>query len=132
MEPATVLTENDLGRLCLDAAFKVHRSLGPGLLENAYEQCLVYELKQMGLEVQHQHPLPLVYEGIVIEIGYRADIIINQKVIIEVKAVEALTDVHMAQILTYLKLNKCKLGLLINFNVALLKDGIKRVINGSL
>lgn len=92
----------------------------------------MHELRKLGLHVQHQHPLPLIYEEVHLETGYRIDILINNKFIIEVKAVEALNDVHMAQVLTYLKLTKCKLGFLINFNVVLLKDGVKRVINGSL
>ncbi len=126
------LSENDLSRLCLDAAFKVHRTLGPGLLENAYEHCLAYELRKVGLHVLMQHPLPLVYEEVKLETGYRIDLLVNHKLIIEVKAVDAINDIHLAQTLTYLKLSNCKLGLLINFNVVLLKEGIKRVINGTL
>jgi len=132
METTAVLTENEISKICLDAAFKVHTALGPGLLEHAYEQCLVYELRKLGLEVDHQPLLPLVYEELELESGYRADIVVNKKVIIEVKAVDILHDVHRAQVLTYLKLSKCKLGLLINFNVMWLKEGIKRIINGSL
>jgi len=126
------LTENQIAKLVYDAALKVHKALGPGLLESAYEECLVYELRELGLKVDKQKALPLVYKEIKMDIGYRVDIMIEDKFIIEVKAVEALTDVHLAQILTYLKLADCKLGMLINFNVKLIKDGIKRVINGSL
>ena len=128
----TPLNENELSRLCLDAAFKIHKTLGPGLLESAYEHCLAHELRKSGLHVLQQHPLPLVYEDVKLEAGYRIDILVNNKLIIEVKAVEALNEIHLAQTLTYLKLSNGKLGLLINFNVLLLKDGIKRVINGSL
>jgi GxxExxY protein len=108
----------------------VNRNLGPGLLERAYEECLYYELKEAGLKTERQKTLPLEYKSIRMEIGYRLDIIVESKVIIEVKAVETLTDVHRAQVITYLKLSACKLGLVVNFNVALIKDGIKRVVNG--
>ena len=107
----------------------MHKSLGPGLLESAYEECLFYELKKTGLKVEKQKPLPLVYENVKLEIGYRVDIIIENKVIIEIKSVEALNDVHLAQVLTYLKLSGCKLGMLINFNVTLIKNGIRRIVN---
>lgn len=123
------MTENEISKLVFDAALKVHQNLGPGLLESAYEECLYYELKQTGLFIQKQKPLPLIYETVKLEIGYRVDFIIEDKLIIEVKAVEALNDVHLAQILTYLKLSKCKLGMLINFNVSLIKNGIKRLVN---
>ncbi|MES2559619.1 MAG: GxxExxY protein [Bacteroidota bacterium] len=123
------LTENEIATLALDAAFKVHRTLGPGLLESAYKECLFYELKKTGLLVLKEKPLPLVYEEVKLECGYRADITMENRFLIEVKAVEALNDIFLAQTLTYLKLAKCKLGLLINFNVIFLKDGIKRVIN---
>ncbi len=123
------MTENGLSKVIFDAALKIHRVLGPGLLESAYEECLHYELVQAGLLVEKQKPLPLVYEAIKLEAGYRVDLMVEKKVIIEVKAVEAITDVHMAQVLTYLKLSGCKLGLLINFNVTLLKNGIRRIAN---
>ena len=123
------MTENELSRIIFNAALKVHKALGPGLLESAYEETLFYELKKQGLKVEKQKALPLVYEDVKMEIGYRVDIMVENKVIIELKAVEALNDVHLAQILTYLKLSNCKLGMLINFNVALIKDGIKRVVN---
>ena len=126
------MTENEISRVVFDAALKVHKALGPGLLESAYEACLFYELKKTGLRIEKQKSLPLIYEEVKLEAGYRIDIIIENKFIIEIKAVEALNDVHLAQLLTYLKLSDCKLGMLINFNVSLIKNGIKRVINGTL
>ncbi len=123
------MTENELSRIVFDSALKVHQNLGPGLLESAYEECLFYELKKTGLDVQKQKALPLVYEEVKLDVGYRIDMIIENKLIIEVKSVEAINDVHFAQLLTYLKLTDCKLGLLINFNVTLIKNGIKRVVN---
>lgn len=112
----------------LDCSFKVHTALGPGLLESSYEACLYYELIQSGLNVEKQKPLPLVYEKVKLDVGYRIDLLVEGKVIVEIKSVDGLADIHMAQILTYLKLSQCKLGLLANFNVRHLKDGIKRVI----
>ena len=123
------MTENEISKLIFDCALTVHKSLGPGLLESAYEECLYYELKKSGLNVEKQKPLPLVYEEVKLEVGYRIDLIVENKVIIELKAVEALNDVHLAQVLTYLRLSNCKLGLLINFNVSLIKNGIRRVVN---
>ncbi|EMY3554269.1 GxxExxY protein [Flavobacterium psychrophilum] len=126
------MTENDISRVVFESALKVHQALGPGLLESAYEECLFYELKKHNLKIEKQKALPLIYDKIKLDAGYRIDIIIEDKFIIEIKAVEALTDVHLAQLLTYLRLSNCKLGLLINFNVSLLKNGIRRVINGTL
>ncbi|EKT4550769.1 GxxExxY protein [Flavobacterium psychrophilum] len=126
------MTENDISRVVFESALKVHQALGPGLLESAYEECLFYELKKHNLKVEKQKALPLIYDKIKLDAGYRIDIIIEDKFIIEIKAVEALTDVHLAQLLTYLRLSNCKLGLLINFNVSLLKNGVRRVINGTL
>ncbi len=123
------MTENELSKIVFDAALKVHQNLGPGLLESAYEECLFYELNKTGLFVQKQKPLPLIYEDVKLEVGYRVDIMLENKLIVEVKAVDAFNDVHLAQVLTYLKLSNCKLGMLINFNVALIKTGIKRVVN---
>jgi len=123
------MTENELSKIVFDAALKVHQALGPGLLESAYEECLYYELSKSGLSVQKQKPLPLIYEDVKLEVGYRVDIILENKLIVEVKSVDALNDIHLAQILTYLKLSGCKLGLLINFNVTLIKNGIRRVVN---
>lgn len=124
------MTENEISKIVVDCAFKVHQTLGPGLLESAYEECLFYELKKTNLKVEKQKALPLIYEEIRMEIGYRIDIIVENKFIIEVKSVEALNDVHLAQVLTYLKLSNCKLGMLTNFNVTLIKNGIRRVVNG--
>ncbi len=123
------MTENEIATYVVNSAFKVHKTLGPGLLESAYEACLFYELSESGLYVEKQKPLPVIYQEIELDIGYRVDLMIENKVIVEIKSVSALTDVHLAQILTYLKLSNCKLGFLINFNVTLLKDGIKRVVN---
>ena len=108
---------------------KVHKRLGPGLLESSYEACLFYELKKVGLNVVKQKSLPLVYEKVNLEIGYRIDIIVEDKLILEIKSVDVLNDIHFAQLLTYLKLTDCKLGFLINFNVVLIKNGIKRIVN---
>ncbi|MBI3518571.1 MAG: GxxExxY protein [Bacteroidetes bacterium] len=123
------MIENDLSQIIIGCAIKVHTALGPGLLESAYEECLYYELIKEGLKVEKQKALPLVYEEVKLEVGYRLDLIVENKVIIEIKACEGLTDVHLAQVLTYLKLSHVKLGLLINFNVTRVKDGIKRVVN---
>ena len=126
------MTENTLAKIIFELGLKVHRNLGPGLLESAYEECLFYELTKTGQTVEKQKALPLVYEEVKLDAGYRIDLLVEQKVIIEIKSVESLNDLHMAQILTYLKLSNCKLGLLINFNSVLFKDGVKRVINGIL
>lgn len=123
------MTENELSKIAVDCMFKIHKNLGPGLLESAYEECLFYELSKTGLPVERQKPLPLIYETIKMEIGYRVDLMIENKLVIEVKAVEALNDIHKAQVITYLKLSGCKLGLLVNFNITLIKDGIKRIVN---
>lgn len=127
-----MITEEEISKIVFECALRVHKVLGPGLLESAYEECLFYELKKTNLKVEKQKPLPLIYEEVNLEVGYRIDIIIENKFIVEVKSVEALNDVHLAQLLTYLKLSDCKLGLLINFNVKLLKDGVRRIINGAL
>ena len=126
------MTENELSKIVFDAGIKVHKTLGPGLLESAYEECLSYELKKMGLFVEKQKALPLIYEDVKLDIGYRIDLLVEKKLVVEIKSVEALNDLHLAQILTYLKLSDCKLGLLINFNTVLFKNGVKRVINGKL
>ncbi len=123
------MTENELSKIVFDCALKVHQSLGSGLLESAYEECLFYELKKTGLVVEKQKALPLIYEEVKLDIGYRLDIIVENKLILEIKSVDALNDIHFAQLLTYLKLTNCKLGLLINFNVVLIKNGIRRVVN---
>lgn len=121
-------TINELTGKIIGASFKVHSALGPGLLESSYKECLFYELSKEGLFVEKEKALPLVYEDIKLDIGYRLDLFVENKVVVEIKSIEALTDVHTAQVLTYLKLTRCKVGLLINFNVAGLKKGIKRLI----
>ena len=127
--PKQELRENDITGLILKCAYKVHTALGPGLLESVYAECLFYEIRKFGLFVEKQKVLPIVYETITLEAGYRIDILVENKVIIELKSVEALNEVHFSQTLTYLRLSKCKVGLLINFNVASLKDGIRRIVN---
>ena len=122
--------EEEIGKLVIDSAMKVHSALGPGLLESSYRACLAHELELRGLDVRQEKPLPVLYEGAEISVGYRIDLLLNQKVIVELKAVEKLLPIHTAQLLSYLKLSGCKLGFLINFNVLHLKDGIKRVVNG--
>jgi len=124
-----LMTENEISKIVFESALKVHKALGPGLLESAYEECLYFELKKRGLKTEKQKGLPLVYEEIKMDIGYRIDLLVENKVIIELKSVEALNEVHMAQVLTYLKLSNCKLGMLINFNVSLIKNGIRRIVN---
>ena len=126
------MTENEISKIVFECALKVHKNLGPGLLESAYEECLFYELKKSNLFVEKQKALPLIYEEVKLDVGYRIDLIVENKFIIEVKSVESLNEVHLAQVLTYLRLSDCKLGLLINFNVKLLKEGVRRVINGAL
>lgn len=123
------MDENELSREIIGAAIEVHKALGPGLLESAYEVSLKRELDLRGFKVLRQLGLPLVYKEEVCDIGYRVDLLVDGKVVIEIKSVEALTDVHVAQVLTYLKLSECKLGLLINFNVARLTNGIRRLVN---
>ncbi len=126
------MDENDLSKLIFDLGLKIHKILGPGLLESAYEECLYYEILKQGIEVEKQKKLPLIYEDVQLEVGYRVDLLIEKKLIVEIKAVESLNSLHLAQLLTYLKLSDCKLGLLINFNTTLFKKGVKRVINGFL
>lgn len=123
------MTENELSRIAFDAALNVHKSLGPGLLESAYTECLYYELNKYNIYVEKQKPLPLIYEEVNLEVGYRIDLLLEKKLIIEVKSVENLNEIHLAQLITYLKLSNCKLGMLINFNVTLIKNGIRRVVN---
>lgn len=118
---------NEITGKILNAAFKVHTALGPGLLESAYKACLVYELRKAGLYLEVEKPLPLVYEELKLECGYRIDIMVENQVIIELKTVEAFKDVHLAQVLTYLRLTEKHVGLLLNFYVKSFKDGIKRV-----
>ena len=123
------MTENEISKIIIGAAIEVHKILGPGLLESAYEMSLERELKIQELEVLRQVGLPLIYKDLKCDVGYRIDLLVESKVIVEIKSVDTFNDVHIAQILTYLKLSNCKLGLLINFNVSQLKDGLKRLVN---
>ena len=123
------MVEDEISKVVIGCAITVHRELGPGLLESTYETCLEYELKEIGLEVQRQLLLPVNYKGKLIDAGYRIDLLVNERVILELKSVEEMTKVHEAQLITYLKLSGMKLGLLINFNEAYLKNGIKRLVN---
>jgi GxxExxY protein len=121
--------ENEITERIIGCGIKVHIALGPGLLESAYETCLYYELLKSGLFVERQKPIPLIYEGVKMECGYRADLIVERSIIAEVKSVETLNEIHLMQTVTHLKLANYKLGLLINFNVVRLKDGIRRISN---
>ena len=123
------MLENEITEQIIRAAIKVHKTLGPGLLESAYESCLQHEILQCGLYVERQRAVPLVYAEVKLDCGYRADLVIERKVIVEVKSIEALNDIHLMQILTYLKLLDFRVGLLINFNVIRLTAGLKRVVN---
>jgi GxxExxY protein len=120
---------NSITESIISAAIAVHRELGPGLLESAYESCLVYELLQQGLTVERQKALPVTYRGVKIDCGYRIDLVVEDAVIVELKAVESIEPIHEAQLLSYLKISGYQLGLLINFNVRMLKQGIKRLVN---
>ena len=122
------LLHQELTSSILKCAYKVHSALGPGLLESAYEECLYYELDKTGLKTIKQKPMPLVYDDKKLDLGYRIDLYVESKVILEIKSVDALNPVHLAQLMTYMKLSKCRIGFLINFNVKSLKDGIKRII----
>ena len=124
------MTENEVAKQIVAAAYRVHTSLGPGLLESVYEVVLAYELEKRGLHTVRQQAVPIVYQEIRIEMGFRADLIIEDQVIVEIKSVDAVAHVHKKQLLTHLRLADKRLGLLINFNVALIKDGITRIVNG--
>lgn len=121
--------ENEISNKIIGCALNVHKQLGPGLLESAYRECLYYELKELGLSVQKEKPMPILYKEVKLDHGYRIDLLVENKVVVEIKTVDILNDVHKAQILTYLKLGNYKLGLLLNFHVSILKNGIKRIIN---
>ena len=121
------MSENEVSKIVVDAAIQVHKELGPGLLESAYEHCLTYELMQRDIKVQPQVPLPLIYKDVKLDCGYRMDLLVEDKLVVEVKSIETFCDIHMAQMITYLRLANCRLGLLLNFNVTLMKTGIKRV-----
>jgi GxxExxY protein len=120
---------NELTQIIIGKAIEVHKVLGPGLLESAYQECLYYELKEAGLKVQKEKPMPIVYKEVKLDHGYRLDLIVENQVVVELKTIEGFHPVHTAQMLTYLKLGNYKLGLIINFHVSLLKDGIKRLVN---
>lgn len=124
------VNENEIGEQIIRSAIRVHSTLGPGLLESAYEACLVYEIGKRGVPVSRQVALPVNYDEIEIDAGYRLDLLVDKKVVVEIKAVDALAPIHTAQVLTYLKLSGFKLGYILNFNVAQMKHGIKRVVNG--
>ena len=123
------MTENEISKIIVDLSYKIHTELGPGLFESVYEEILYYELIEEGLDVKRQTSIPVYWQELKMEIGFKSDLIVEDKVIIEIKSVESLAPVHFKQLLTYLKITKLKLGLLINFNENLLKDGIKRVVN---
>jgi GxxExxY protein len=123
------LTENEIATIILGCAIEVHRTFGPGLLESAYRECLRYDLIERGLIVAKEKPMPIIYKEVKLDHGYRMDLLVENKVVVELKRVEAINDIHIAQMLTYLKLGDYKLGLIINFQNKLLKDGIKRIIN---
>lgn len=123
------MDENELSKIVVHTVFNIHNQYGPGLYESVYEEILFYELMKLELFVKRQFPIPLVHESIKLDVGFRADLIVNDKMLIEIKSIETLAPVHYKQVITYLKLTNIKLGLLINFNVALIKDGIKRVVN---
>lgn len=123
------MSEDEISNIIIGKAIEVHRQLGPGLLESAYQECLCYELINAGLGVKKEVALPIVYKDVKLDHGYRIDLLVEDKVVIELKTVEGLTDVHEAQVLTYLKLGNYKLGLLFNFNVKMLKSGMKRFVN---
>lgn len=124
------MNEEEIGKLILAAAMKVHTALGPGLLESAYETCMAHELGKCELEIKQQVLLPVYYDNQKLDAGYRLDLLLDNKVIVELKAVEKISPVHTAQLLSYLKLSKCKLGFILNFNVVHMRDGIKRIVNG--
>ena len=124
------MTENEIAKILVNLFLKVHRVLGPGLLESVYEAAICYELAMVGLKFQRQQGIEVIYENVKMDLGFRADIIVENKVIVEIKSIETLAPVHHKQLLTYLRLTDLKLGLLVNFNVALIKDGIIRIVNG--
>jgi GxxExxY protein len=123
------MIENEISKRIIGCAIEVHKQLGPGLLESAYQECLYYELKQAGMKVIKEKPMPIVYKEVKLDHGYRIDLLVEDKVVVEIKTVEGFNDVHIAQVLTYLRLGNYKLGLLFNFQTTILKNGIKRVIN---
>ena len=125
-----IMTENEISKIIVDVSYRIHTKLGPGLLESVYEAILYHELIKKGLKVERQKPVPVIWDEVYLDIGFRSDLIIENKVIVEIKSVEKLSNAHLKQLLTYIKITDLKLGLLINFNEALIKDGIKRVVYG--
>jgi GxxExxY protein len=123
------MTENEIAKVAVDICFRIHTTYGPGLFESVYEEIFCYELSKTGIPFYRQHPIPLIHEEIKLDAGFRADVLIENKVIVELKSIESLAPVHFKQVQTYLKLTGCKLGLLVNFNVALIKEGIHRIVN---
>ena len=123
------MKENEISKVIIGCAIEVHKQLGPGLLESAYQECLMYELKKQGLRVRKEKPMPIVYKEVKLDHGYRIDLLVEESIVVEIKTVEYFTEVHRAQVLTYLKLGNYKLGLLLNFHVSKLVDGIKRIVN---
>ncbi len=126
------MTTNELTYKIIKLAMDVHSKLGPGLLESTYKECLYYKIVQSGFFIEKEKPIPLIYEDVALDCGYRIDLLIDNRIVIEIKSIDALNDIHMAQVLTYLKLGNYKIGLLINFNVLRLKEGIRRIANGTL
>lgn len=124
------MKENEITRIVIECAMKVHSKLGPGLLESAYQACLYYELSKTGLKVEREKPLPVIYDDVKLDCGYRIDLFVEDMIVVELKSIDTFSDIHLAQVLTYLKLADRRVGLMINFNVERLKYGIKRVING--
>jgi len=123
------MSENELSKIIVNSCYQIHKELGPGLFESVYEECLHFELIQQGLSVQRQKELPVIYKSLKMEIGFRTDLIVENKVIVEIKSIETIAPVHQKQLLTCLRLTNLKLGLLVNFNEALIKDGIQRLVN---
>jgi GxxExxY protein len=123
------MTENEISKIIVNSSFQIHKEIGPGLFESVYEECLYFDLVQLGLLVNRQKELPVVYKAVKMEIGFRCDLVVENKVIVEIKSQEAIAPVHQKQLLTYLRLADLRLGLLVNFNEALIKDGIQRIVN---
>jgi GxxExxY protein len=124
------MTENEISRIVVEEALHIHKSIGPGMLESAYTHCLCYRLRLRGLSIRTEVPVPLIFEEVKLECGYRADILVENIVVLEIKSIEAIADIHLAQTLTYLRFLNLKLGLVLNFNTVLMKNGIRRVVNG--
>jgi GxxExxY protein len=124
------MTENELAKIVVDSCLKIHKTLGPGLLESVYEEALIYELKKLGVPAEQQAGIPVTYEDVKMDIGFRADVLVENKLIVELKSIESILPIHKKKLLTYLRLANMKLGLLVNFNVDLIKDGVFRIANG--